>query len=62
MPEGFQQRREGGNGPKDRAFITFIGLMQERRRRPEMKSGYARIDVKRNRRLGVENKEEPGKG
>ena len=23
VPQGFQQRREGGNGPKDQAFVVY---------------------------------------
>ena len=49
VPEGSQQRREGGNGLEDQAFV-FIGMRLERRRRLEMKSGYARIEFNKNRR------------
>ena len=50
VPEGIQLRREGGNGLKDQACVRFIGWRLERRRRPEMQSGYANIEFKEDRR------------
>ena len=48
-PRYFQQRRRGRNATKA-SFYNVYWRRLERRRRPEMKSGYARIELMKYRR------------